>query len=206
MAYALGNRHASKPTDPATPINHYDYLWSNEAAASRDQDKIRQTCSAATIRSFPPDSDCGCRMRPAGAKPSTTMRARNRSTRPASTSRRAGEAMTGAAENTPRGGAGAGAEGAARTWSNTGRNRVPQAGDREPTHRFGQQVVIREPEDRALLAPGVLWVHASGLVEIGEKCHLPISKNSMARAGTRASERGQDMLAPREERNAVCSA
>ena len=110
MAYALGNRHASKPTDPATPINHYDYLWSHEAAAARDQDKIRQICSAATIRSFPPDSDCGCRMRPAGAKPSTTMRARSRSTRPASASRRAGEAMTGAAENTPRGGAGAGAE------------------------------------------------------------------------------------------------
>ena len=42
----------------------------------------------------------------------------------------------------------------------------------------------------------------SELVKIGEERHAPALRNTKARAGTRASERGQDELAPRRERYA----
>ena len=74
----------------------------------------------------------------------------------------------------------------------------------EAAHRFRREHETRQPEHRALLVSGVLAADVGTdvpeLVEIGEKRHPPAPRNTKARAGTRASERGQDELAPRDER------
>jgi len=51
-------------------VIRYEYLWAHEAVPAPDQGNTRQTCSAATIRSLPPEANCGCRMTMSMSRPS----------------------------------------------------------------------------------------------------------------------------------------